>query len=103
MDYISRDEAVEKIRYIVCQGHGNKEHICKIGSCAYCGIMEIMSDISSIEAADVQPVKHGRWINIYFGDECSECGYGIGRTSKIYKCNYCPNCGAKMIKDGELK
>ena len=53
-DYISREKAIETIRYRVCQGQGNKEHICKRGSCAYCGIMEIMNDISNIEAADVQ-------------------------------------------------
>lgn len=53
-DYISREEAIKTIQYRVCQGYGNKEHICKSGSCAYCGIMEIMNDISSIEAVDVE-------------------------------------------------
>ncbi len=61
-DFISREKTIETIRYRVCQGHGNKEHICKRGSCAYCGIMEIMEDISSIEAADVQSVD--RWISV---------------------------------------
>ena len=56
-DYISREKVFDVIRFRVCQGHGNKEHICKMGSCAYCGIMEIMSDISSIPAADVKPTR----------------------------------------------
>ena len=51
--------------------------------------------INSIPAADVQPVKHGRWIPdeyIYFN--CSCCGCVGVRTSA-----YCPDCGARM--DGE--
>ncbi len=60
-DYISRGSVIDAIRYRVCQGQGNKEHICKRGSCAYCGIMEIMCDISSIPSADVQPID--RWID----------------------------------------
>ena len=50
-DLISREAAIEAIRYRVCQGYGNKEHICERGSCAYCGIMEIMNDISSIPSS----------------------------------------------------
>ena len=63
--------------------------------------------IMFIPAADVQPVKHGRWENgVTFHKVCSECNciivdpafdevfFGCGRL------NYCPNCGAKM--DGEI-
>jgi Zn-finger nucleic acid-binding protein len=101
-DYLSREKAIETIQYRVCQGHGNKEHICKRGSCAYCGIMEIMSDISSIEAADVQPVKRGYWENTNTPNQlrCSKCDvihfiaqYPHGEI------NYCPNCGARMDGD----
>lgn len=56
-DYISREAVIKTIRYRVCQGQDNKEHICKRGSCAYCGIMEIMSDISCIPAVDIQSIK----------------------------------------------
>lgn len=59
-EYIDMDDVLETIRYRVCQGQGNKEHICQRGSCAYCGIMEIMSDVSALPTADVQPVD--RWI-----------------------------------------
>jgi hypothetical protein len=109
-EYISREKAIETIQYRVCQGHGNKELICKRGSCAYCGIMEIMSDISSIEAADVQPVKHGKWlpsdsyITTAYGtlhcDKCSECGADVIEGDD-YDNDFCPNCGARM--DGEQK
>lgn len=43
------------------------------------------------EKADVQRVRHGKWVD---GMKCSECGQ-VDTT----KPNYCPNCGAKM--DGE--
>jgi hypothetical protein len=52
-DCISREKVLETIRYMVCQGQGNKEHICQRGSCAYCGIMEIMSEISCIESVKI--------------------------------------------------
>lgn len=60
------------------------------------------------EFADVQPVRHGRWIGIteyckkngyipsgmgiYYW--CSECGKEEKKTS-----DYCPNCGARMDGD----
>lgn len=48
-----------------------------------------------MDAADVVPVRHGRWINHTMIDghihaECSEC-----HKVRIID-NYCPNCGAKM-------
>lgn len=56
--------------------------------------------IQFFQAADVAPVRHGRWIDAreYCGDYmCSNCEALYG-TNKF---NYCPNCGAKM--DSELK
>ena len=54
--------------------------------------------ILKIPAADVAPVRYGRWIASH--DEfcaCSICKYpvyvGWNQT------NYCPNCGAKMDKE----
>jgi len=57
--------------------------------------------IDDIETADVQPVKHGHWVNCKAGfyhsfGECSECGHFT-----TMKHNYCPNCGAKMVKPQE--
>ena len=48
---------------------------------------------------DAVEVVHGRWVCLeaeigYFA--CSECDHRILRA----KCNYCPNCGAKMDGDG---
>ena len=51
-----------------------------------------------IDAADVVPVRHGRWvypIGMAYNYVCSECEKSIG----VIKHNYCPNCGAKMDKE----
>jgi hypothetical protein len=61
-------------------------------------------------AADVVPVRHGRWIDMGDFISCSECNatrmkeflcdYGVARRLDV-RTNYCPNCGAKMDKDGD--
>ena len=62
--------------------------------------------IKELPAADVEEVKHGKWVEVYreniWGDsvhvlECSACGkYTVGTRGIMTKSNYCPNCGAKM-------
>ena len=57
--------------------------------------------ILKIPAADVTPVRHGRWMNANsrpktYWRKCTACGglayfCGIGCSYK-----YCPNCGAMM-------
>lgn len=49
----------------------------------------------SIPAADVAPVRHGRWVDIdYEFAQCSLCKYPVYAAWNAT--NYCPNCGAKM-------
>lgn len=52
-----------------------------------------------IPAADVAPVRHGRWIpSDYTGDccyTCSECGF-VRDAYLLDIGNYCPACGALM-------
>ena len=63
----------------------------------YRKICEAEIAIGKTQAADVAPVRHGRWIcrNKWkpseFKYECSICHDGSDLESK-----YCPNCGAKM-------
>lgn len=61
--------------------------------------------IEAVPAADVAPVRHGRWkwhlfkagtIDVY-GHECSVCGAITPVNVDRYK--YCPNCGALMDKE----
>mgnify|MGYP007099947206 CR=1 FL=1 len=57
-------------------------------------------DVIMLPAADVAPVRHGRWLcGDYYdiGDVCSECDWDSQMTHPSYR--YCPNCGAKMDKE----
>lgn len=58
--------------------------------------------IASLSTADVVEVRNGRWIVFdpknAESKECSMCGYLF---SRLYPSNYCPNCGARMDKEGE--
>lgn len=87
-------------------------------------LREMLDELESIPAADVEPVKHGRWIyknrhRIRYervtgvddlgiehtitvcvdvnGDEpyCSECNAAAAESFM----DYCPRCGAKMDKE----
>lgn len=56
------------------------------------------NDYIAIPAADVEPVRHGRWVSkkgIYGVVYCSICDFEL----KIDNTPRCPKCGAKM--DGE--
>lgn len=60
---------------------------------------ELMSAISIIPAADVAPVRHGRWIEDHDYLKCPECGVMVKWDFTFFDIgdwNYCPNCGAKM-------
>ena len=66
-----------------------------IGTDAY---FQIKSILTSIKAADVAPVRHGRWTWNETGEKdweqfyrCSNCG-----DKEYWESNFCPNCGAKM-------
>ena len=83
-EYIERELAIEALSR--GEGCGN---VCRRA-------------IERILAADVAPVRHGRWINAYSDIEpnpmfmygiCSECGFEQGISKYL---NFCTNCGAKM-------
>lgn len=56
--------------------------------------------VSEMPAADVAPVRHGRWILIETDEEqfffCSEC-----ENKEYWESNFCPSCGAKMDGGGD--
>ena len=61
-------------------------------------LINSIQDISAVKAADVQPVKHGRWIITddveHFIAVCSECGR-TEDSRDIKDMLYC-HCGARM-------
>lgn len=66
-------------------------------------IRDCLEQISSIPAADVAPVRHGRWVknhdNVCYWYECSECGEKPPKDQwkNQWLSSYCPNCGANMM------
>lgn len=82
-EYLEREEAINALKTDVMGGL-NYERI-----------------LNSIPAADVQPVKHGKWKLAEDGWYCTAC-----ELYPPFDCDpeekgipYCPYCGAKM--DGE--
>lgn len=61
-----------------------------------CASQDALKAIKAIPAADVSPVRHGRWIKD--GEDgpvcCSECGEE--HEWGDYRASYCDTCGAKM-------
>ena len=61
----------------------------------------VISDIKGMKAADVAPVRHGRWVEYKIPPIvcCSNCDWATDVKEKDFQ--YCPNCGAKMYGDGK--
>ena len=97
-DYIEREAVLAyPIRKDKCDRKHANEHFIL-------GIESVIEFVENLPAADVAPVRHGRWIKPVPGDGencCSVCkaeqlwfcGYGYLES------NYCPNCGARMDKE----
>ena len=96
-DYISRKEAIEKIKEegILGDGYSDTERE-----------NDVIKMLNYIPAADVQPIKRGRWFLRGGNWCCSACNRktlltlesNIGGCKEYgtVKTNYCPNCGADM-------
>ena len=64
------------------------------------GLDQAQRVILNAPAADVAPVRHGRWI--HYPDcgvtRCSHCGWSI---EECWESKHCPACGAKMDLEEE--
>lgn len=100
MEYISREEFERAFKLKV--KNPNKDYQRGMQDAIDCLIPEVLS---KMPAADVQPVKHSRWIPMNDGTYnayCENCGHERGSKAwnkADYK--YCPNCGARMDGDTE--
>lgn len=95
-EYISRDEMIEQTKTRIVLGAP------KFNT----GLEAAIEVATSIPAADVAPVRYGRWSlvearrkeSVY---RCSECGNFFTIRADTLNggrgdMRYCPNCGAKM-------
>ena len=109
-DYISREAVV---RYL--KGFSEKELNSKgnFGMITSSVLDKAERAISEMPAADVQPVKHGRWElisqNKFTGTKtlrCTYCkNYFVVRDDTLNAgrgdANFCPNCGSENRMDGD--
>ena len=67
--------------------HGNEDFIC--------GIETVLEYAENLPAADVAPVRHGRWLCVDTDTEqfflCNRC-----KKKEYWESDFCPNYGAKM-------
>ena len=102
-DYISREAAIEDFEQ------------CNQKNSTWTP-QRVKTLLMRIPAADVEPVRHGRWEGYthsrYCGtDKYGEPAYSDGvvyycsnpkcRRKTVIKENYCPSCGSKMDLEGE--
>lgn len=104
-EYISREAVLKAFR--ITAKNSNKDYQRGLQDAIDCLVPEVIADIP---AADVQPVKRGRWIDCTFYDpyeksceqnfeyKCSCCGHMIYNKPNDDN-QYCGHCGARM--DGE--
>lgn len=96
-EYISREALIEEIEEEIEAESSFKNGEKLITK----GLKIALKDVKKLPAADVQPVKRGKWIlkeNAILTSECSLCKRSVSMPeAKFYK--FCPYCGAKM--DGE--
>lgn len=102
-DYVRRGDAENAIRKACIMGHIPFSSATPEGQRA----LEAIRAVQHVEAADVAPVVHARWIRRTGTNdfECSACGESAGMpdgtvTPLQNGLRYCFGCGAKMDEEG---
>ena len=104
-EYIDREDLAKHLDILY-------NRLCGKSPYFYCGFQTAVDYVKEFFAADVSPVRHGRWEAMHYEggildgtnfDKCSVCGYErIFEDEKLKTAfNYCPNCGALMDLEGE--
>lgn len=90
-DYISREALIDRLnKNLSACNHGTFSEMC---------YADTIETVKHLPAADVEQVRHGRWVDIWGNYTCSECEYMWEDSG--YKTPFCPICGAKMDLEGE--
>ena len=101
-EYIEREAVLKEICFDCCECDTENPFACE-GCSEYTSIL-------LIPAADVEPVRHARWVKITKPQKSNEGFFYWNAIPKtIYFCSYCGrkenkkepycNCGAKMDKE----
>lgn len=101
--YIDKDEAIRQLQKYADELVYN-DNLYDKGR--RIGLNRSIVTVKAVPAADVQPVKRGRWIEHNYWIECNVCGFEVNdvyyekrdMTSTETRYTYCPRCGARMDK-----
>ena len=108
-EYIDRNYIVKA--YIdLCKALSQKSKICP--GADEPTVKNVFAIVMHAPAADVAPVRHGRWIGIEYDGyadgfpvydlwECSECGEEVKGEDVPVSHPWCHSCGARMDKEDE--
>lgn len=95
-EYIEREALMRRIKEIHCAECDSYHGV----RCRACWVDDTLDYIDSEPAADVAPVRHGRWLlQVVLGQkawDCSEC-----KTLGSPHWKWCPVCGCKMDLEGD--
>ena len=93
--YLDRDDVLNVIDYIRTKYISVYNRRDKCSQFWADTIRYFEKRINKLDDYDVEPVKHGHWIDNKHPDTaiCSEC-----KCVFTDETNYCPKCGAKMSK-----
>ena len=115
-DYISREEATAYIRERSEEMSKAFEELGGESGIYADAYNDLAEEFHRIPAADVEPVRHGRWEGYSHPCYCgiNADGEPVYRDGVVYYCsnpkcrrktvikeNYCPSCGSKMDLEGE--
>lgn len=108
-EYIDKQAFLEEQRHLYCENcekrkgikRGKMRFVYEIGDapCRSCGYGDVLDDLEDLPAADVRPVRRGKWSIVYDDfmkshyDTCSCCGKEYFGANGF---NFCPNCGCVM-------
>ena len=106
-DYISREALIDRLnKNLSACNHGTFSEMC---------YADAIETVKHLPAADVEPVRHGRWECVYDDNTgetditCSHCKntrtvngcfVSTNGQSCYFEDDYCPSCGAKMDLEG---
>ena len=96
-DYISREALIDKVEKHYCAPCKGRGGDLDGDWCRSCVINSVLEKVRGIPAADVAPVRRGRWIEEDGIQICSECGEE--HEWEDYRAPYCDTCGAEMNKE----
>lgn len=110
-EYISKQKVLDYLNsYLHSLGEGGADALL-FDRGQRRALINSIQDISAVKAADVQPVKHGRWeydhtiggMKHYHCTNCKNSGNEcIADENEILWWEFCPRCSARMdLKDGD--